>query len=158
MSQADDNTENLSIDIDSIKIGKLVRDTLQAVDDLCPPKSESSFETSIAKYYTSISEIQKIDPDWKFDSSNTLYVFEILRLLDSLDTQEIPDLQHNAKIWQIIFYRNSLMRQINPLWKLDIDSIRNFLYPALRNIGKPDDSSKEENQNKRDLDNSQKQE
>ena len=136
MSQTDDNTENLPIDIDSIKLGKLVRDTLQAVDDLFPPKSESSFEASIAKFYTLKSEIQRIDPDWKFDSSSTLYVFEILRLLDSLDTKEIPDLQHNAKIWQRICYRNSLMRQINPLWKLDIDSIRNFLYPALKNIGK----------------------
>jgi len=136
MSQADDNTENLLIDIGSIKLGKLVRDTLQAVDDLFPPKSESSFEASIAKYYILISEIQKIDPDWKSDSSSTLYVFEILRLLDSLDIKEIPDSQHNAKIWQRLFYRNSLMKQINPLWKLDIDSIRNFLYPALKNIGK----------------------
>jgi len=136
MSQADDNTENLLIDIGSIKLGKLVRDTLQAVDDLFPPKSESSFEASIAKYYILISEIQKIDPDWKSDSSSTLYVFEILRLLDSLDIKEIPDSQHNSKIWQRLFYRNSLMKQINPLWKLDIDSIRNFLYPALKNIGK----------------------
>jgi hypothetical protein len=136
MSQADDNNENLLIDIGSIKLGKLVRDTLQAVDDLFPPKSESSFEASIAKYYILISEIQKIDPDWKSDSSSTLYVFEILRLLDSLDIKEIPDSQHNAKIWQRLFYRNSLMKQINPLWKLDIDSIRNFLYPALKNIGK----------------------
>ena len=136
MSQADDNTENLLIDIGSIKLGKLVRDTLQAVDDLFPPKSESSFEASIAKYYILISEIQKIDPDWKFDSSSTLYVFEILRLLDSLDIKEIPDSQHNAKIWQRLFYRNNLMKQINPLWKLDIDSMRNFVYPALKNIGK----------------------
>ena len=154
MSQADDNTENLLINIGSIKLGKLVSDTLQAVDDLFPPKSESSFEASIAKYYILISEIQKIDPNWKSDSSSTLYVFEILRLLDSLDIKEIPDSQHNAKIWQRLFYRNSLMKQINRLWKLDIDSIRNFLYPALKNIEKPDDSSKEENQNKRDLDNS----
>jgi hypothetical protein len=154
MSQADDNTENLKIDIDSIKLGKLVKDTLQAVDDLFPPKSESSFEAIIAKFYTLRSEIQKIDPDWKFDSSSTLYVFEILRLLDALDTKEIPDLQHNAKICQRLFYRNRLMRQINPLWKLDIDSIRNFLYPALRNVDKPDDSSKEENQSKENLGNS----
>ncbi len=136
MSQADDNTENLLIDIGSIKLGKLLRDTLQAVDDLFPPKSESSFEASIAKYYILISEIQKIDPDWKFDSSSTLYIFETLRLLDSLDIKEIPDSQHNAKIWQRMFYKNSLMKQINPLWKLDIDSIRDFLYPALKNIGK----------------------
>ena len=154
MSQADDNTENLLIDIGSIKLGKLVRDTLQAVDDLFPPKSESSFEASIAKFYTLKSEIQKIDPDWKFDSSSTLYVFEILRLLDSLDIKEIPDSQHNAKIWQRLFYRNSLMKQINPLWKLDINSIRNFLYPALRKTEKSEDSFKKDNQNKKDLDNS----
>ena len=154
MSQADDNTENLPIDIDSIKLGKLVRDTLQAVDDLFPPKSESSFEASIAKFYTLKSEIQKIDPDWKFDSSSTLYIFETLRLLDSLDIKEIPDSQHNAKIWQRLFYRNSLMKQINPLWKLDIDSIRNFLYPALRNAEKSEDSFKEENQNEKDPGNS----
>jgi hypothetical protein len=154
MSQADDNIENLPIDIDSIKLRKLVKDTLQAVDDLFPPKSESSFKASIAKFYTLRSEIKKIDPDWKFDSSSTLYVFEILRLLDALDTKEIPDLQHNAKICQRLFYRNRLMRQINPSWKLDIDSIRNFLNPALRNVEKPEDSSKEENQNKKDLDNS----
>ena len=154
MSQADNNTENLPIDIDSIKLGKLVRDTLQAVDDLFPPKSESSFEASIAKYYILISEIQKIDPDWKFDSSSTLYVFEILRLLDALDTKEIPDLQHNARVCQRLFHRNRIMRQINPSWKLDIDNIRNFLYPALRNVEKPDDSYKEENQSKEDLGNS----
>jgi hypothetical protein len=154
MSQIDDSTENLLIDIDSIKLEKLVRDTLQAVDDLFPPKSESSFEASIAKFYTLKSEIQKIDPDWKFDSSSTLYVFEILRLLDTLDTKEIPDLQHNAKICQRLFYRNRLMRQINPSWELDIDSIRNFLYPALKNVEKLDDSSKRENQSKEDLSNS----
>ncbi len=154
MSQADDNIENLPIDIDSIKLGRLVKDTLQAVDDLFPPKSESSFEASIAKFYTLKSEIQKIDPEWKFDNSNTLYVFEILRLLDALDTKEIPDLQHNTRVCQRLFHRNRIMRQINPSWKLDIDSIRNFLYPALRNVEKPDDSSKEGNQNKKDLDNS----
>ncbi len=154
MSQVDDNIKSLPIDTDSIKLGKLVKDTLQAVDDLFPPKSESSFEASIAKFYTLKSEIQKIDPDWKFDSSSTLYVFEILRLLDALDTKDIPDLQHNAKVCQRLFYRNSLMRQINPLWKLDIDSIRNFLYPALRSVEKYEDSSKAENQNKKDSDNS----
>jgi hypothetical protein len=154
MSQADDNIENLPIDIDSIKLGKLVKDTLQAVDDLFPPKSESSFEASIAKFYTLKSEIQKIDPDWKFDNSSTLYVFEILRLLDALDTKEIPDLQHNARVCQRLFHRNRIMRQINPSWKLDIDSIRNFLYPDLRNVDTPDDSSKEESQSKEDLGNS----
>jgi hypothetical protein len=154
MNQEDNNTENLPIDIDSIKLGKLVRDTLQAVDDLFPPKSESSFEASLAKFYTLKSEIQKIDPDWKFDSSSTLYVFEILRLLDALDTKEIPDLQHNARVCQRLCHRNRIMRQINPSWKLDIDSIRNFLYPALRNVEKPDDSSKEETQGKGDLSNS----
>ena len=154
MSQADDNIESLPIDTDSIKLEKLVKDTLQAVDDLFPPKSESSFEVSIAKFYTLKNEIQKTDSDWKFDNSSTLYVFEILRLLDALDTKEIPDLQHNAKVCQRLFYRNSLMRQINPSWKLDIDNIRNFLYPALRNVEKPDDSSKEENQSKEDLGNS----
>ncbi len=154
MSQADDNIENLTIDIDSIKLGKLVKDTLQAVDDLFPPKSESSFEASIAKFYTLKSEIQKIDPNWKFDNSSTLYVFEILRLLDALDTKEIPDLQHNARVCQRLFHRNRIMRQINPSWKLDIDSIRNFLYPALRNVEKSEDSSKKENQNKKDLGNS----
>jgi hypothetical protein len=154
MSQADDNTGNLPIDIDSTKLGKLVRDTLQEVDDLFPPKSESSFEASIVKFYTLKNEIQKIDPDWKFDSSSTLYLFEILRLLNALDINEIPDLQHNAKVCQRLFYRNTLMRQINPSWKLDIDSIRNFLYPALRNVEKPDDPYKEENQSKEDLGNS----
>jgi hypothetical protein len=52
MSQADDNIENLPIDIDSIKLEKLVKDTLQAVDNLFPPKSESAFEASIVKFYT----------------------------------------------------------------------------------------------------------
>ncbi len=154
MNQADDKTENLPTGNDYTKLGKLVRDTLQEVDDLFPPKSESVFETSIAKIYISKNKIQKIDPDWKFDSSSTLYVFEILRLLDALDTKEIPDLQHNAKVCQRLFYRNRLMTQINPSWKLDIDSIRNFLYPALKNVEKPDDSSKEENQSKEDLGNS----
>ncbi len=46
------------------------------------------------------------------------------------------------------------MRQINPLWKLDINSIRNFLYPALRKAEKSEDSFKKDNQNKKDLDNS----
>jgi hypothetical protein len=154
MSQTDDNTENLPVKANSTKLGKLVRDTLQEVDDLFPPKSESSFEDSITKFYTLKSEIQKIDPDWKFDTSSTLYVFEILRLLDALDTKEIPDLRHNARVCQRLFHRNRIMRQINPSWKLDIDRIRNFLYPALRNVEKPDNSSKEEGQNKEDLGNS----
>ncbi len=46
------------------------------------------------------------------------------------------------------------MRQINPSWELDMDSIRNFLYPALKNVEKLDDSSKRENQSKEDLSNS----
>jgi hypothetical protein len=59
MSQIDDSIESLLIDIDSIKLEKLVGDTLQAVDDIFPSKSESSFEASIAKFYTLKSEIQK---------------------------------------------------------------------------------------------------
>jgi hypothetical protein len=58
-------------------------------------------------------------------------VFEILMLLDAINTEEVPDLQLNAKICQRLFHRVRIMRQIKPSWNLDIEGIMNFLFPTL---------------------------
>ena len=131
MSQADDNIENLSIDIDSIKRGKLVKSTLQTVDELFPPKPEFSFENMMVQFYILKNKIKKIDPSWKFESTDISYVFEILKLLDAVNIEEIPDLQQNAKICQRLLHRVRIMRQMNPSWNLDVEGIIKFLYPTL---------------------------
>ena len=55
-----------------------------------------------------------------------------MKLLDVLDTGEIPELQLNKMICQRLFHRVRIIRQINSSWNLDIEGIMNFLYPTLK--------------------------
>ena len=130
MSQKDNNSEKITID-NFTELTQLVKSTLQTVDELFPPKPEFSFENMMIQFYTLKSRIKKIDPSWKFENTDTSYVFEILKLLDAVNIEEIPDLQQNAKICQRLLHRVRIMRQINPSWSLDVEGIIKFLYPTL---------------------------
>ena len=130
MSQKDNNSEEVTID-NFTELTQLVKSTLQTVDELFPPKPEFSFENMVVQFYTLKSRIKKIDPSWKFENTDTSYVFEILKLLDAVNIEEIPDLQQNAKICQRLLHRVRIMRQINPSWSLDVEGIIKFLYPTL---------------------------
>jgi hypothetical protein len=130
MSQKDNNSEEITID-NFTELTQLVKSTLQTVDELFPPKPEFSFENMMVQFYTLKSRIKKIDPSWKFENTDTSYVFEILKLLDAVNIEEIPDLQQNAKICQRLLHRVRIMRQINPSWSLDVEGIIKFLYPTL---------------------------
>jgi len=130
MSQKDNNSEEITID-NFTGLTQLVKSTLQMVDELFPPKPEFSFENMMVQFYTLKSRIKKIDPSWKFENTDTSYVFEILKLLDAVNIEEIPDLQQNAKICQRLLHRVRIMRQINPSWSLDVEGIIKFLYPTL---------------------------
>jgi len=130
MSQKDNNSEEVTID-NFTELTQLVKSTLQTVDELFPPKPEFSFENMMVQFYTLKSKIKRIDPSWKFENTDTSYVFEILKLLDAVNIEEIPDLQQNAKICQRLLHRVRIMRQINPSWSLDVEGIIKFLYPTL---------------------------
>jgi hypothetical protein len=130
MSQKDNDSEEIAID-NFTELTQLVKSTLQTVDELFPPKPEFSFENMMVQLYTLKSRIKKIDPSWKFENTDTSYVFEILKLLDAVNIEEIPDLQQNAKICQRLLHRVRIMRQINPSWSLDVEGIIKFLYPTL---------------------------
>ena len=130
MSQKDNNSEEVTID-NFTELTQLVKSTLQTVDELFPPKPEFSFENMMVQFYTLKSRIKRIDPSWKCENADTSYVFEILKLLDAVNTEEIPDLQQNAKICQRLLHRVRIMRQINPSWSLDVEGIIKFLYPTL---------------------------
>ena len=130
MSQKDNDSEEIAID-NFTELTQLVKSTLQTVDELFPPKPEFSFENMVVQFYTLKSRIKRIDPSWKFENTDTSYVFEILKLLDAVNTEEIPDLQQNAKICQRLLHRVRIMRQINPSWSLDVEGIIKFLYPTL---------------------------
>ncbi len=130
MSQKDNNSEKIAID-NFTELTQLVKSTLQTVDELFPPKPEFSFENMMVQFYTLKSRIKKIDPNWKFENTDTSYVFEILKLLDAINIEEIPDLQQNAKICQRLLHRVRIMRQINLSWSLDVEGIIKFLYPTL---------------------------
>jgi hypothetical protein len=130
MSQEGNNSEEITVD-NFTELGQLIRSTLQTVDELFPPKPEFSFEDMMVQFYTLKSKIKKIDPSWKFENTDISYVFEILKLLDAVNVEEIPDLQQNAKVCQRLLHRVRIMRQVNPSWSLDVESIMKFLYPTL---------------------------
>jgi len=130
MSQKDNNSEEVTID-NFTELTQLVKSTLQTVDELFPPKPEFSFENMVVQFYTLKSRIKRIDHSWKFENTDTSYVFEILKLLDAVNTEEIPDLQQNAKICQRLLHRVRIMRQINPSWSLDVEGMIKLLYPTL---------------------------
>jgi hypothetical protein len=130
MSQKDNNSEEVTID-NFTELTQLVRSTLQTVDELFPPKPEFSFENMMVQFYTLKSRIKRIDPSWKFENTDTSYVFEVLKLLNAVNIEEIPDLLQNAKICQRLLHRVRIMRQINPSWSLDVEGIIKFLYPTL---------------------------
>ncbi len=130
MSQEDSNSEEITVD-NFTELDQLIKSTLQTVDELFPPKPEFSFEDMMVQLYTLKSQIKRIDPSWKFENTNISYVFEILKLLDAVNIEEIPDLQQNAKVCQRLLHRVRIMKQVNPSWSLDAEGIVKFLYPTL---------------------------
>ncbi len=130
MSQKGNNSEETAVD-NFTELSQLIKSTLQTVDELFPPKSEFSFEEMMVQFYTLKSRIKKIDPSWKFENTDISYMFEILKLLDAVNIEEIPDLQQNAKVCQRLLHRVRIMRQVNPSWSLDVEGIVKFLYPTL---------------------------
>ncbi len=128
MSQKDNSGEEIA---NFTELGQLVKSTLQTVDELFPPKPEFSFENMMVQFYTLKNRIKKIDPSWKFENTDISYVFEILKLLDAINIEEIPDLQQNAKVCQRLLHRVRIMRQFNSSWSLDVEGIVKFLYPTL---------------------------
>ncbi len=99
MSQKGNNSKETTED-NFTELGQLIKSTLQTVDELFPPKPEFSFEDMMVQLYILKSRIKKIDPSWKFENTDTSYVFEILKLLDAVNIEEIPDLQQNVKVCQ----------------------------------------------------------
>jgi hypothetical protein len=130
ISQKGSNSEEITID-NFTELGQLVKSTLQTVDELFPPTTEFSFENMMVQFYTLKNKIKKIDPTWKFENTDISYVFEILKLLDAVNVEEIPDLQQNAKVCQRLFHWVRIIKQVNPSWSLDVESIMKFLYPTL---------------------------
>ena len=130
MSQKDSSGEEITVD-GFTELGQLVKSTLHTVDELFPPKPEFSFEDMMIQFYTLKNKIKKIDSNWKFENTDISYMFEILKLLDAINIEEIPDLQQNAKVCQKLLHRVRIMRQVNPSWSLDVEGIIKFLYPTL---------------------------
>ena len=130
MSQKDSSDKEMTVD-GFTELGQLVKSTLQTVDELLPPKPEFSFEDMMVQFYTLKNKIKKIDSNWKFENTDISYIFEILKLLDAINIEEIPDLQQNAKVCQRLLHRVRIMRQVNPSWSLDVEGIVKFLYPTL---------------------------
>ena len=130
MSQKDSSGEEITVD-GFTELGQLVKSTLHTVDELFPPTPEFSFEDIMVQFYTLKNKIKKIDSNWKFENTDISYMFEILKLLDAINIEEIPDLQQNAKVCQRLLHRVRIMRQVNPLWSLDVEGIVKFLYPTL---------------------------
>ena len=130
MSQKGNNSEGITVD-NFTELGQLIRSTLQTVDELFPPKPGFSFEDMMVQFYTLKNKIKKIDSNWKFENTDISYMFEILKLLDAVNIEEIPDLQQNAKVCQRLLHRVRIMRQVNPSWSLDVEGIVKFLSPTL---------------------------
>ena len=130
MSQKDSSGEEITVD-GFTELGQLVKNTLHTVDELFPLKPEFSFEDIMVQLYTLKNKIKKIDSNWKFENTDISYMFEILKLLDAINVEEIPDLQQNAKVCQRLLHRVRIMRQVNSLWSLDVEGIVKFLYPTL---------------------------
>ena len=130
MSQKDSSGEEITVD-GFTELGQLVKSTPHTVDELFPPKPEFLFEEMMVQFYTLKSKIKKIDSNWKFENTDISYMFEILKLLDAINIEEIPDLQQNAKVCQRLLHRVRIMRQVNPSWSLDVEGIVKFLYPTL---------------------------
>jgi hypothetical protein len=120
MSQKDSSSEEITVD-GFTELDQLVKRTLRTVDELFPPKPEFSFEDMMVQFYTLKSKIKKIDSNWKFENTDISYMFEILKLLDAISIEEIPDLQQNVKVCQRLLHRVRIMRQVNPSWSLDVE-------------------------------------
>ena len=80
MSQKDNNSEEITID-NFTELTQLVKNTLQTVDELFPPKPEFSFEDMMVQFHTLKSKIKKIDSNWKFEKTDISYMFEILKAI-----------------------------------------------------------------------------
>ena len=123
MSQKDSSGEETTVD-GFTELGQLVKSTLHTVDELFPPKPEFSFEDMMIQFYTLKNKIKKIDSNWKFENTDISYMFEILKLLDTINIEEKWDSKSNKEWFHEMIKSMNTLKDLHPQWHLtkqDVD-------------------------------------
>jgi len=106
---------------------QLITLMLQTIENFVPSEPRPAPEGMAIYLYELKKEIIKHDPEFKFINSYNDYIFRTLTLLDYLDVSKEYDTEDHGKTIRMICRETRDIRRIDPLWKMDKNSVIEFI-------------------------------
>jgi hypothetical protein len=106
---------------------QLITLMLQTIENFVPSEPRPAPEGMAIYLYELKKEIIKHDPEFKFINSYNDYIFRTLTLLDYLDVSKEYDTEDHGKTIRMICRETRDIRRIDPLWKMDKNSVLEFI-------------------------------
>jgi hypothetical protein len=110
---------------------QLITLMLQTIENFVPSEPRPAPEGMAIYLYELKKEIIKHDPEFKFINSYNDYIFRTLTLLDYLDVSKEYDTEDHGKTIRMICRETRDIRRIDPLWKMDKNSVIEFINSTL---------------------------
>jgi hypothetical protein len=106
---------------------QLITLMLQTIENFVPSEPRPAPEGMAIYLYELKKEIIKHDPEFKFINSYNDYIFRTLTLLHYLDVSKEYDTEDHGKTIRMICRETRDIRRIDPLWKMDKNSVIEFI-------------------------------
>jgi hypothetical protein len=106
---------------------QLITLMLQTIENFAPSEVRPAPEGMAIYLYELKKELIRYNPNFKFVNSYNDYIFRTLTLLDYLDVSKEYDVEDHGKTIHMICRETRDLRRINPLWRIDKDSVIRFI-------------------------------
>ncbi len=106
---------------------QLITLLLQTIENFVPSEPRPAPEGMAIYLYELKKEIIKNDPEFKFINSYNDYIFRTLTLLHYLDVSKEYDTEDHGKTIPMICRETKDIRRIDPLLKMDKNSVIEFI-------------------------------
>jgi len=106
---------------------QLITLMLQTIENFVPSEPRPAPKGMAIYLYELKKEIIKHDPEFKFINSYNDYIFRTLTLLHYLDVSKEYDTEDHGKTIRMICRETRDIRRIDPLWKMDKNSVIEFI-------------------------------
>jgi hypothetical protein len=105
----------------------LIKDLFKLINEIFIVKPGVTMDEVILQVRNTKKRILEIDPNWKLGNKYFHYVYEVVSLIDEVDTLDGVNLEKQRKTFRKIVKTTKTMRQTDQLWRMNPAIILNFL-------------------------------
>jgi len=105
----------------------LIRNLFKLINEIFIVKPGVTFDEIVLQVRDTKKRILEIDPNWKLGNKYFHYVYEVISLIDEINTLDEINLEKQRKTFRKILKTTKTMRQKDQLWRMNPTIILNFL-------------------------------